>query len=392
MIWMKVRKSIAEMERAAMILFLALLISRTAEARAFRQDVYIDQAGSGIPISFIYQGQHFDPPISITRNACTNSAGDHSTPLGVLTTAFCASRTFDTNTLASLYAPGEPTPSMSDDPEDKPEVQHLQEQMDYGPYVISIVQWSSSRYHNAVFPFATTNVGGKWYQTGSLNKDLAYGFLQNLCIQDLIESGIHRYIVSPDSGNVGPGMVRTNLYPLGTQAPPPLILQYKGQLYNPHREIRIDVPKGLKEDLATPEAALNSVFSACRAGDTNWLVSLVSPDEVDTPIEHFVGHPQTPREYIAKQMASTAAEMNAIAAAQLRQKVYYGDYAFMMYDNIHGDGTTNQDWLVFVQVGHEWFMSQRLGFLGDPVLSFFNGHGATRDYAAFKYTPSIWKY
>ena len=371
---------------------LALLLSCTAEAKAFRQDVYINQGGGGVPISFIYQGQHFVPPISITRNACTNSAVDHSTPLGVLTADFCATLTLNTNMLADLVAPGEPQPSMSSDRSDVSDEDHVLSEMDYGPYIISIVQWSSRRHHNAAYPWALTKIGGKWYETETLNDDPGCGLLQNLYIQDLMESGIHRYVVSPYSGNVEAGMIQTNLYPLGKQALPPLILQYKGQLYNPHREIRFDVVKGSKEDLTTPEGALDSVFSACRAGDTNWLVSLVSPNEVDAPVERMTGHPETPRDAIPKEMASTSAEMKAIASAQLRQKVYYGDYAFMIYDNIHVDGTTNQDWLVFVQVRREWFISQRLGFLGDPVLSFFNGHGATRDYAAFKYTPSIWKY
>ena len=379
---MKNKESCYKSHYARLLLFalLGISICRGVIGQTYSHNVYADQNGSGYPIRFIYQGQYYHTPIDLS-GGCTNTI-DRSSPKAVLTAGFCAFKKGDIDALSSVYAPGESVPVINSDSSYWPVGIFLNEQIHYGPYEIlvsKIISKNSNSNYN-LFPVAIKTINENCYFTNLLDDDPGFGFFKNLFI-----AGNNLHSVTVDSGKIPSTVVRTNLYPKGSQTQP-IVLQYYGKIYNPPLKVAFDIVRGSNEDLSTPEGAVNSAFSACRGAVTNWLVSLVATSEVDS-INDTIETPQTIRKYIEQNVENISNVAKNIASATITRKIYYGNYAIIILNNINSRSTTNQDWLVYMNQGKQWLLSDRLNSSGDPVLSFITGFGDSFHFGSFKLYP-----
>lgn len=306
-----------------------------------------------------------------------------------MTAFLCDLLTTDTNLHARLYAPGETPPDIETNQDDQLVLTRLTEQIDYGPYVVFVATLVTNRFNSGFdMPFATARYGLKWYMTRSLDQEPGLGFFENLFFEDLVSPHKHLHVISPDSGRVEPGMVRTNLYPQGSQTPPAITLQYRGQVYSPPQPIPFDIVRGSNEDLSSLEGVVNAVYAACRNADADWLISLVGTTEVASAQSAVWDSRQALRNYIVKGVKIVIAEnTKKITSAHITQVVDYGNYAIVLLNNTRMDGTIHKDWLVLRQEGQQWFLSNQLGSVSDPVFSFLIGKGATWTSFLFKISP-----
>jgi len=315
-------------------------------------------------LEVIYQGKHYSPSQEIEM---AGDKIDRSSPEGLLKSLFRALNQQDAALYSQLYAQGEQKSQYQPDANNKVLKLELRRTIQYGDYVIFIMQITVS---STSYPFlyAVRNVNGEFYASDLLQKDKAYKFLNyyyvfaptlgtpnELAIQEVsfTEEG-HIYMTNTMSGN--------------SNSWPPIIFSFLGKDFGTNYVVE-KWPTLQDQDLSSPAGTLAAAIAALNAGDVDRYAGLLHPMEKTNIIQY--GFPQQRGNTWVAWLREEFPDHDKIPtpeAIRLNQEINYGDDLILTFQDV--GGKMGQGWLLFRKDGANWYISDELNGKGSPIINY----------------------
>ena len=354
-----------------LLLFLAL--SSHVVAAPVRFDIF-PEGQRTFPVSLVFEGKILQPPKAIER--ASSGQADHSSPEAVLASMLKSAYDGDTNAYNSLYVAAEQGSSLADGSKGESVNVTATAKLSFGGFAILVCEMKSSdgvQQH----PFVFRKQGEKFFLTDALsNTNTAYELFHGSYL-----FGQKPLLVAKQSA--ASKLVEEVIYAPGKlRTPPPVTVQFEGQIFHAPLRFTNAVSRD-KQRLDTPEAALAAVYGAAKAGNVDWYLSLVAPDERESASDFGVPL----RKMLHDGLPQLTRKLALQPPPDLIKTVRYGDYAILLLRGANASAP-EPDWLVLKKVGADWLLSDKLRN-GDAVLGYFLGKTEMFGYAYQKVLPAL---
>ena len=352
-----------------------LLVSLSSQvvAAPVRFD-FLPEGQRAFPVSVIFEGELFQPPRAIER---ATAKADHSSPEAVMAAMLKAGYDGDANAYNSLYVAGEQGSSLAAGSKGESVKAEASAKLYFGDFVILVCEFKSSDGIDQ-HPFVFRKQGGKFFLTDALsNTNTAYQLFEG----SFLFGPKPVFVPNKPSGssNVVSEVV---VAPNRPQLPRSVTVQFEGQFFNPGLRFTNTVVRG-KQNLTTPEAALAAIYSAAKAADFDWYLSLVAPEERESASDLNVPL----RKMLQDELPQLGSKLALQPPPNLIKVVRYGDYAILLLRDA-ATPPEKIDWLVLKRNGTDWQLSDKLRS-GDPVLGYFLGKTEMFSYGYQKVLPAL---
>jgi hypothetical protein len=369
---MKTRTPSVELTGSITLLLFWALASQVIAAPV-RFDIF-PEGQRAFPVSLIFEGEVLQPPKAIER--APSGKADHSSPETVLAAMLKAVFDEDTNAYNSLYVTTEQTSSLAKGSKGHSMKVAAAAKLAFGEFTILVCEIQSPK-GGALFPMVFRKAGEKFFLTDALsNTNTAYELFRGAFLFGEKPVLVAKPPVTSkrfEETVFAPGKLRT---------PPPITVQFEGQVF--HTPLRFtNAVTREKQSLASPEAALAAVYSATKATDVDWYMSLVAPDERESASDFGVPL----RKMLQDRLPQLASKLALQPPPDLIKVVRYGDYAILLLRAADA-ATPAPDWLVLKKVGADWLLSDKLRN-GDAVLGYFLGKTEMFGYGYQKVLPTL---
>lgn len=326
--------------------FFALVVS-SVKAEKLRQDIY--PGIGGVPLSFIYEGQLYEPPLQLSG---TNADSiDRSTPERLLECFYTALKARNVAVLTNLYAENECHVMFSFEPDVQIRGLVLKEKIQYGQYTIVVAELTTDgRVERGTL--AMKKVGTNYFFTDVLSQDRTYQFFK--AFQSQSDFVRRTSVYRPRSDKP---LIQMIFYPFTNAAGgPPIVVEYRGRNYGPGNMLEYRSITRTNFDLRTPEGAIRAVYAAALANDVEWYISLINPNELDMPIHPVSGSAKKLRQFVTNNLSRASEMLRLSSTVSLSRVVYYGEYAI----TISQRAGQEQDCLAFKRVNGRWLVTDEL--------------------------------
>jgi hypothetical protein len=332
---------------------------------------FFPEGQRSFPVSLVFEGEIIQPPKVIERAPMGKS--DQSSPEAVAASMLKAAFDGDTNAYNSLYITAEQSSYLADGSKGEVVQMASAAKLYYGGFTILVCEVKSPG-GAGQYPMVFRKVGEKFFLTDALsNTNTAYELFRNSLSAQKTVSVANK---SPASSNV---IEETVFAPNKPQLPPAVKVQLEGRNFAPPLPCTNTVTAPT-QSLGTPEGALTAIYSAVKAADAEWYLSLVAPDERESASD--LGVPL--RKILKDELPQLS--RNLQSPRKLSRAVRYGDYMILLLRAT--DASSQPDWLVLKRSGPDWLLSDKLRG-GDPVLNYLLGKIETHSYAYQKVLPAL---
>jgi hypothetical protein len=329
----------------------------------------------GAPVVIGYFGRSAHPPIQL--KPVTREDADYKTPLGFLRASDSALKADDVEwALRNLRgATRELTLASFDDPQVRQRLRAVVKSLRatvvtrevvYGQYHVFFTE---SEYKNGRSSGNTALIfdSGEWFANGTLDRDVV-----SILFEFLGEKG------SSEGTVEGNDFIMHEYLPPGHPDGKPLLLKYRGADFAPPLAI-LGVERS-QAKTSSPEETVRALYSACKVGDLDWLVSLFLSDEAPKLSE-----------LARAQRDQVVTSAQRIDRAVLKSTILYGPYAIVLTQQFGSESggsqeLTTKDWFILKQVNGQWFLTNEFQ---DRMTEFFVGsqRGYPQLGPALPYTP-----